>query len=297
VRLNRFAPTAAAVILTVAAAACSTGAGGTAGHTGSPTTSSTSAAPPPSSSAPASSPVPTSTPAAPSSRPARATSSKTAPHRTPSAAPRSTPRAATPAALPLSMSTAGARQVLTVTAPSMSSTTGRLQAWRKVSGGWRRVGPSVAAHLGSDGMSRHASESTSATPIGSFTLTQAFGHDPDPGTALPYTRTTPDDWWVSQAGPLYNTRQRCASHCGFTRGDPNEHLYYETPYYDHAVVIDYNTRNAPGGVRAGRGSAFFLHVTDGGPTAGCVSIAASQLVRIMRWLAPSAHPRIVIGAI
>lgn len=180
-------------------------------------------------------------------------------------------------------------------APSTSSTRGLLQAWRKVAGGWRRVGPAVPAWLGSDGMSTHPSESRSATPIGSFTLTQAFGHDADPGTALPYVRTTPDDWWISQSGPLYNTRQRCATQCGFTRGDPNEHLYYETPYYDYAAVIDYNTRNAPGGVRAGAGSAFFLHVTVGAPTAGCVSIAKDQLVRILRWLEPADHPRILIG--
>ncbi len=157
------------------------------------------------------------------------------------------------------------------------------------------MGPAVEAWLGSDGLSRHPSESRTATPIGSFTLTQAFGHDADPGTAIPYTRTTPDDWWISQSGSLYNTRQRCASGCDFTRGDPNEHLYYETPYYDFALVIDYNTRNAPGGVRQGAGSAFFLHVTVGQPTQGCVSIAKSQLVRLLRWLRPADHPRILLG--
>jgi L,D-peptidoglycan transpeptidase YkuD (ErfK/YbiS/YcfS/YnhG family) len=185
--------------------------------------------------------------------------------------------------------------VIIVVADSASSTQGTLQAWRKVTGGWRKVGPSVHAWLGSDGLSRHPSETRSATPIGSFTLTQAFGRDSDPGTALPYLHTTPADWWISQAGSLYNTHQRCSSGCGFTRGGPNEHLYYETPYYDYAVVIDYNTRNAPGGVVQGAGSAFFLHVTVGEPTAGCVSIASDQLVRILRWLKPSRAPRILIG--
>ncbi|HEU5265643.1 MAG TPA: L,D-transpeptidase family protein [Jatrophihabitans sp.] len=182
-----------------------------------------------------------------------------------------------------------------MSAPSAGATTGTLQAWRRGSGGWYRVGPGVLAHLGSAGLSAHPSEGRSATPIGSFTLTQAFGHDADPGTALPYTHTTPADWWISQAGPLYNTRQRCSSGCSFTRGGPNEHLYYETPYYDYAVVIDYNTRNAPGGVRPGAGSAFFLHVTDGAPTAGCVAVPSDQVVRLLRWLTPDAHPRILIG--
>jgi L,D-peptidoglycan transpeptidase YkuD (ErfK/YbiS/YcfS/YnhG family) len=185
--------------------------------------------------------------------------------------------------------------VITVVAKSTASTQGTLQAWRKVSGGWRRVGPAVHAWLGSDGLSRQPSETRSATPIGSFTLTRAFGRYADPGTSLPYTRTTPADWWISQSGPLYNTMQHCATGCPFALGDPNEHLYYETPYYRYAVVIDYNTRNAPGGVVQGAGSAFFLHVTVGEPTAGCVSIDQASLVTLLRWLSPARHPRILIG--
>jgi L,D-peptidoglycan transpeptidase YkuD (ErfK/YbiS/YcfS/YnhG family) len=162
-----------------------------------------------------------------------------------------------------------------------------------VSGGWRRYGSSVTAHVGADGLSAHPSESRSATPIGSFTLTQAFGYYANPGTGLHYFRTTPSDYWISDAGRLYNTHQRCG-HCGYNDG-VNERLYYETPYYNYAVVIDYNTRNAPGGVHQGAGSAFFLHVTDGRPTAGCVAIPQSRLVPLMRWLTPSTHPRILIG--
>jgi L,D-peptidoglycan transpeptidase YkuD (ErfK/YbiS/YcfS/YnhG family) len=181
--------------------------------------------------------------------------------------------------------------VITVVASAESDTQATLQAWRKVGGGWRRVGPSVAAWLGASGMTTHPSEQLSATPMGSFTLTQAFGHDSDPGTKLPYVQTDPSDWWISQSGPLYNTIQHCAANCAFTQGDPNEHLWYETPFYNYAVVIDYN--RSP--VRQGAGSAIFLHVTVGAPTAGCVSIEQSQLVRIMRWLQPSRHPRILIG--
>jgi L,D-peptidoglycan transpeptidase YkuD (ErfK/YbiS/YcfS/YnhG family) len=191
----------------------------------------------------------------------------------------------------LSYPTHGAHQVITVVAGQESDTQATLQAWRKVAGGWRRVGPSVPAWLGTTGMTPQPSESKSATPMGSYTLTQAFGHDSNPGTALPYTQTTPADWWISEPGPLYNTLQHCASDCAFTQGDPNEHLYYETPYYNYAVVIDYN--RSP--VRQGAGSAFFLHVSVGAPTAGCVSIDQEQLVRLLRWLRPHDHPRILIG--
>jgi L,D-peptidoglycan transpeptidase YkuD (ErfK/YbiS/YcfS/YnhG family) len=184
--------------------------------------------------------------------------------------------------------------VITVTAASSVSTTATVQGWNRVAGGWRRVGPAVPAFIGADGIGQ-ASERTSRTPAGSYTLTQAFGHDANPGTALPYVHTTPADWWISEPGRLYNTRQRCVAGCPFATGAPNEPLYSTMPYYRYAVVIDYNTRNAPGGVRPGAGSAFFLHVEVGRPTEGCVAIPEDQLVRLLRWLSPARHPRILLG--
>lgn len=198
-------------------------------------------------------------------------------------------------------STAGATQVITVVAHSTSSTTATLQAWNLApGGGWLPYGPAIYAHVGSAGLTAHPSEFVSATPLGSFTLSQAFGALSNPGTRLPYFQTTPADWWISMQGPLYNTHQHCWSNCAFdtqtdaygnpVNGNINEHLMYETPYYNYAVVVDTNpSRTWP------NGSAVFLHVTDGGPTAGCVAIPQSNLVTIMRWLTPSAHPRMLVG--
>ena len=196
--------------------------------------------------------------------------------------------------LPLNFATGDATEVITVVAPSESSTQATLQTWQKSSGSWHRVGPAVPAWLGSDGMTTQPSEFRSATPIGSFTLTQAFGYFSNPGTSLPYFKTTSADWWISHKSVYYNTHQRCTasscpSHPSTSQGD--EHLVTETPYYDYAVVI-----NTPSGLSAyPHGSAFFLHVTYRPPTAGCVSIPQDQLVRVLRWLTPSAHPRILIG--
>jgi L,D-peptidoglycan transpeptidase YkuD (ErfK/YbiS/YcfS/YnhG family) len=247
---------------------------------------------------PSSSPPPTSTsPRATHTTPRPPTS----PHRT-HAAPSSThvapppppPPAPAPAVrtgLPLAFSTGTATRVITVVAPSTSSTTATLQAWQKSGSGWARHGAAIPAHVGSQGLTTHSSESLSATPIGSFTLTQAFGALGNPGTQLPYLRTDSADWWISQPGPLYNTHQHCASGCAFAQGSPNEHLVYETPYYNYAVVIDVNMHPTV----QGAGSAFFLHVTDGNPTDGCVSIPQADLVAIMQWLTPAAHPRMLIG--
>jgi L,D-peptidoglycan transpeptidase YkuD (ErfK/YbiS/YcfS/YnhG family) len=193
--------------------------------------------------------------------------------------------------LPARADTGSARQVITVVAPSTGSTTATLQAWSKTSSGWQPYTGAMIAHLGSQGLTDRPSESKSATPIGSFGLTQAFGSASNPGTRLPYFRTSASDWWVSDASSrYYNTHQQCASSCPFNTG-AGENLHAAGFVYTYAVVIDYN--RFP--VTPGAGSAFFLHVTDGGSTAGCVSIPEASLVSIMRWLDPSAHPRILIG--
>ena len=261
--------------------------------------------------APHSSVAPRSTVAPPSKRRAPASSTHAAPvHRAPPVSHRApAPHRAAPThkpapgpvlprghALPLGFGTGSATRVITVVANSHGSTTATLQAWTKApGGGWFRYGSAVTAHVGADGLSSAPSEYRSATPIGSFTLTQAFGAYSNPGTALPYVHTNSHYWWISDVhSSQYNTMQYCHPGCSFAH-DPNEHLYYERPYYNYAVVIDYNTRNAPGGVHVGAGSAFFLHVTDGSATAGCVAIPQSTLVPLMRWLTPAAHPRILIG--
>jgi L,D-peptidoglycan transpeptidase YkuD (ErfK/YbiS/YcfS/YnhG family) len=195
--------------------------------------------------------------------------------------------------------TGSATQIITVTATSRRSKTASLSAWVKWGHKWKRVAGPYVAHLGSDGVGT-AREGLSRTPAGSFTMTQAFGYYANPGTRLKYHHTTPKDFWVEQVGSkYYNQFRSCpsmsAAVCGFTPGDPSERLYYETPYYNYAVVIDYNTTNAHGGVKQGAGSGFFLHVTDGGPTAGCVAVTQSQLVKLMRWINPKTHPRIIIG--
>jgi L,D-peptidoglycan transpeptidase YkuD (ErfK/YbiS/YcfS/YnhG family) len=65
---------------------------------------------------------------------------------------------------------------------------------------------------------------------------------------------------------------------------------FVSPAYDHGAVIAYNPARTPG-----LGSAIFLHVSSGGPTAGCVALPAGQLVEVLRWLDPALAPRIALG--
>jgi L,D-peptidoglycan transpeptidase YkuD (ErfK/YbiS/YcfS/YnhG family) len=197
---------------------------------------------------------------------------------------------ATPAAA-LQGIPAATSQVVLVNAPTATSTTAMIEAWQRTENGWKPVVGPVLAHIGADGMG-HASESTSRTPAGLFSLTQTFGRAVNPGTRQPWFHVTSNDWWVSDVhSPAYNTHQTCAvGSCLFNEA-AGENLAQAGAVYDYAAVIDYNRWAA----RPGAGSAFFLHVTDGRPTAGCVATDRPTMIAILRWLDPRQHPMISLG--
>jgi L,D-peptidoglycan transpeptidase YkuD (ErfK/YbiS/YcfS/YnhG family) len=208
----------------------------------------------------------------------------------PAATPEAEVSAAAPATLPLDVPAGGSGQVVTVVAASSRATTAQLTAWQAGPDGWTAVHGPWPARLGSAGVGA-ASEGSTRTPAGTFPLTEAFGRAADPGSGLPYRRVDEQDWWVSDvASPVYNQHARCApGTCPFDEG-AGENLLAAGAVYDHAVVIDYNRGGTPGA-----GSAFFLHVTNGAPTAGCVAIDRGRLQALLQWLDPAASPLIAIG--
>jgi L,D-peptidoglycan transpeptidase YkuD (ErfK/YbiS/YcfS/YnhG family) len=187
-------------------------------------------------------------------------------------------------------------QVVVVRAARWRSTSGTLTWWSRTSTGWRKVG-SAKARLGYGGLVVAAArvQSTGTTPAGLFTMTETFGRQADPGTAMPYTRLTDDHWWVQDRRSRYYNQMRLGSQGGFarrTRGyNASEHLARMGSQYDYVSVIDFN-RPRP---VIGRGSGIFLHAYGDRTTVGCVSIPRASMRSLLRWMAPGAHPRIVIG--
>lgn len=182
-------------------------------------------------------------------------------------------------------------QVVTVRVESGTATTGTLEAWERRGDTFARVRGPIRVFVGEEGVGL-ASERRSRTPRGVFTLTEAFGRAKDPGALLPYTRVSQSHWWVSDVKSRhYNTMRTCSpgASCGF-RQSRSEQLG-EITAYRYAVVMDYNR----GPVIPGRGSAFFLHVTEGKPTQGCISMPASTMRWLLRWLDPTASPVISVN--
>ncbi|CRK49587.1 conserved exported hypothetical protein [Rhodococcus sp. RD6.2] len=173
-----------------------------------------------------------------------------------------------------------ATQVVAVNGTSGSGAT--LEAWQRSPVGWHRVSPSLPALVGESGFTEKARDGVPATPTGVFSLDEAFGTAPSPGGGLPYRTVGADDWWDGDPNsPTFNTHQVCEpGSCAFDE-DAAEQL--QIPEYRYAVTMGVNKARVPGD-----GGAFFLHVTNGEPTLGCVAIDEAALVWLIRWLQPGA---------
>jgi L,D-peptidoglycan transpeptidase YkuD (ErfK/YbiS/YcfS/YnhG family) len=237
---------------------------------------------------PSTAPAPaTTTTALPTTTAAPATT--TSPATTTTRAP-ATPTTTTEVLDPALARVGSAGQAVVVTAARYGATTATLSAYERVGDVWRRTFGPWTARVGTAGVAPAGEkrEGDGRTPSGVYGFEFFFGVAPDPGVSFPYRRVTSRSivWDDDPASPRYNTWVDLDREQAGVEPEP----MYVSPAYDHGAVIAYNTARTPG-----LGSAIFLHVSTGGPTAGCVSLPAGQLVDVLRWLDPARAPRIVIG--
>lgn len=149
-----------------------------------------------------------------------------------------------------------------------SGSSAQVYLFEKSGGQWQTI-LSTGGQVGSGGVGQ-ASEYVSNTPKGSYGMSLAFGTGGNPGSPLPYRQITPNSYWISNVNdPQYNTWQERAT------SDPaDEHLISYSQQYQYAIALDYN-----GGV--GGGSAFFLHVSNGAPTAGCIAVPLGVMQQLI----------------
>ncbi|MEW2353616.1 L,D-transpeptidase family protein [Spirillospora sp. NPDC029432] len=180
-----------------------------------------------------------------------------------------------------------ARHVVFAVAPAYGTTEVAITECARKGLRWRKV-LATSGYAGRNGFAAPGTkrEGDGKSPTGAYTLTEAFG-ERDPGTALPYrTLRESGDCWGSTIGDArYNRYYRGTC----LPADENLSRLMRDGPYKQAVVIDHN--RAP--VVPGAGSAIFMHVTTGRPTAGCVSLPRPELETVMRTLRP--HDRIIMG--
>jgi L,D-peptidoglycan transpeptidase YkuD (ErfK/YbiS/YcfS/YnhG family) len=156
--------------------------------------------------------------------------------------------------------------------------------------GWLTAdGWSVPVALGRGGILANKREGDGGTPRGVFHPRRLWwrpDRSPRPASFLPTRAIRPEDAWCEDPWDRhYNQPVR------LTREQNGDRLTREDPLYDFIVEIDHNTTPRI----AGRGSAVFLHLArpNFAPTAGCVSMTKSAMLRLLRRMSP--QTRIVIG--
>jgi L,D-peptidoglycan transpeptidase YkuD (ErfK/YbiS/YcfS/YnhG family) len=149
-------------------------------------------------------------------------------------------------------------------------------------------GLTVSVALGRGGIKANKREGDGGTPRGTFRPRRLWwraDRHPRPRTFLPVRAIAPEDAWCEDPKSRhYNRPIRLERERDGDRLKRDDHLY------DFIVEIDHN--NSPR--IKGRGSAVFLHLAreNFSPTAGCVSMTKSAMLRLLQRLGP--HTKIVI---
>jgi L,D-peptidoglycan transpeptidase YkuD (ErfK/YbiS/YcfS/YnhG family) len=200
-------------------------------------------------------------------------------------------------------------QIVLITTPSWTSTTGTLQRLERQSGSWIPVGRKIAVAVGSKGLGwgkgihtdisaepqKH--EGDRRAPAGIFHVGPAFGYSPKPGfdMKIPYKPITDRDYFVDDPGSDdYNrwvTINADAPNEPEKKWKSYEVMKRPDDLYKLGLVIQQNVDPTV----KGRGSAVFFHIwrRPGSPTVGCTSMAEGDLEHLIGWLDPAKSPIVV----
>jgi L,D-peptidoglycan transpeptidase YkuD (ErfK/YbiS/YcfS/YnhG family) len=180
-----------------------------------------------------------------------------------------------PASVTTAIDRARPDQVLFVTGKDSRA---RVIGCERVDDGYVQVLGPFVAWIGRHSIAPRATkrEGDGRTPAGVFALRSGFGTAENPGLdrSFGWFKAGRRDVWVDDpASRSYNTHQRRPVHGRWRSAEQLRIAPYRT-----AQVIGYNRARTPG-----RGSAIFLHVSTGRPTAGCIALPAAELRAVMRW--------------
>ncbi|MGV8988282.1 MAG: L,D-transpeptidase family protein [Cypionkella sp.] len=149
--------------------------------------------------------------------------------------------------------------------------------------GLRFAGRKLPCAIGRGGIVTAKREGDGGTPVGVHRIVgMLYRQDrmvPPTDWALPIG---PSDLWSDDvADPDYNLLVRVP------HGFSHEHLRRADPMYDLILITDWNWPDAV----PGRGSAIFMHRwrRPGAPTAGCVAMAAPDLLWVAQRLRPQSR--------
>jgi L,D-peptidoglycan transpeptidase YkuD (ErfK/YbiS/YcfS/YnhG family) len=156
--------------------------------------------------------------------------------------------------------------------------------------GWLTAGgQTIPVALGRGGIKANKREGDGGTPKGSFRPRQLWwraDRHPRPRTLLAVRAIGPEDAWCEEPSSRHYNRPVLLD-----RAHSGDRLKRDDQLYDFIVEIDHNSSPRI----KGRGSAVFLHLArpNFGPTAGCISMTKSAMLRLLQRLGP--ETKILIG--
>ena len=202
---------------------------------------------------------------------------------------------------------AGSRQCLVVTSANWSAPTGALRAFERAPDGpWKAVGDSVPVVLGKKGLGwglgflnvpittgPRKKEGDNKAPAGVFRLGPAFGYasaNRARWIKLLYVALTKNTEGVDDPRSRYYNQLVDRSKIAQVDWRTSEKMLRADDLYKWGVFVAHNSSAKPGA-----GSCIFLHIwrNASAATAGCTAMPEGNLVKLLHWLDPAAHPILV----
>ncbi|MEA3388028.1 L,D-transpeptidase family protein [Sphingobium sp. CCH11-B1] len=142
------------------------------------------------------------------------------------------------------------------------------------------IGMTCAIGRGGSCAAEDKREGDGCTPLGTWPLRAVLlrpGKVSAAGISLPWRWIRAGDGWSDDpADPAYNRPVR------LPRPSSAESLIRDDDAYDVIIILAHN--DAP--PVPGKGSAIFFHLSEGRPTAGCVAVERSDMLRLLPLLVP-----------
>jgi len=194
------------------------------------------------------------------------------------------------------------KQLIVVTTPNFSSSSGVLQRYQKVGNKWQKVGKKLNIKVGKNGLAwgvglhqipKNATlikkEGDGKAPAGIFKLGAAFGYNHFK-TVYPYKvykeyHHCVDDIKSKYYNHIVNSHKIKKDYSSF------EHMKFSKNYYKYGIAVLHN-HFGKDAIR-GNGSCIFIHIKSI-PTAGCTAIAKEQDIKeLIKWLNPTLNPLLI----
>jgi L,D-peptidoglycan transpeptidase YkuD (ErfK/YbiS/YcfS/YnhG family) len=194
-------------------------------------------------------------------------------------------------------------QLLMGVAPDWNSMHGELRLFERERGGpWAQNGSAIPVLFGKNGLAwgtgvagqnesgLHKKEKDGRAPAGVFRIGKVYTYDAQlpPGSDYPFRTVTDADLWSDDPrSPDYNRHVVIDP-----RNPPDNYSHERMRSADFAYHWLIEIRHNSDPPVPGAGSAIFFHIRRGvnRATAGCTTMAESELVRVVRWLRAPRKP-------